>query len=375
MNEPRLLSSCPVSRQSPTRCPSPRRRLRRPRGGFTILELLLASLFGAMLLAGLWSLLRTYERLFTSGEARSEQAQLVRAVFDQLSEDLTRAIADNAASPTSGPVPLRRFGLFGSSQSLQVDVLRPLAPEQIPPVEEEQGPRRNRPAGPRVPELHTVQWRFSDPASVAANSRPGRQGRPSWSGLVRRELDWETPVSAAPPGARSRGIGRLRMKFRLSRAEVSSRPKAEDAGDWNLDDPAVLHVPEVVEASFRYFDGQGFTEQWNSLSRKSLPLAVEIVLRFRTEKVSERRVRVEEQADARQAAAATEPLDGEVHRLLVYLPTTSLARRAEAEKPSLAAPPPAIVYRPRPLPAPPRLGAERPSGQAIPPDQWMRTGQ
>lgn len=362
--------------ESWSRAHLPRGRPACPRRGFTIMELLLASLFGAILLAGLWSLLRTYERLFTSGEARSEQTQLVRAVFDQLAEDLTRAIADNAASPSSGPVPVRRFGLFGSSQSLQVDVLRPVTPEQMPSADEEEGPSRNRPAGPRVPELHTIQWRFSDPETAAANARSVQRRGPSWSGLVRRELDWETPVSAAPSGSASRGIGRLRMKFRLSRAEVSTRPKAEESSDWNLDDPGVLHVPEVVEASFRYFDGQGFSDEWNSLSRKSLPMAVEILLRFRTENTSQRRARVEAETGVRPAAVQPVPIEGEVYRMLVCLPTTSLARRAEAEKPSLAAPAPAVVYRPRPLPAPPRFGGvERPSGQAVPPDQWMRTGQ
>jgi type II secretory pathway component PulJ len=375
MNEPRCRPSCPSPIEARIHGVSPLGRPRRLRGGFTILELLLASVFGAILLAGLWSLLRTYERLFTSGESRAEHAQLVRAVFDQLAEDLSRAIADNAASASSGPAPVRRFGLFGSSQSIQVDVLRPIVPEEMPLGEEEQGLPRNRPASPRVPELHTIQWRFSDPASAAAGARSGRHGGPSWSGLARRELDWETPVSAAPSGSKSRGIGRLRMKFRLSQAEISSRPKADGALDWNLDDPNVLHIPEVVEAAFRYFDGQGFSDEWNSLSRKSLPMAVEVVLRFKTETASQRRIRVEAEADERRAAAQVEPLDGEVHRMLIYLPTTSLARRAEPEKPSLAAPVPAVVYRPRPVPPPRFGGSERPSSQAVPPDQWMRTGQ
>ncbi len=373
MNHPRRSPCRPAWEKPLGHARGPQSRPRCPRGGFTLLELLLASLFGAILLAGIWSLLRTYERLFTLGEARSEHAQLVRAVFEQLAEDLTGAIADNAASPSSGPVPLRRFGLFGSSQSIQVDVLRPIAPEQTPPEEEEQGPQRDRPARPRVPELHTVQWRFSDPASVAATGRVGRQGKPSWSGLARRELDWETPVSAAPAGSSSRGIGRLRMKFRFSRAEVSSRRKAEEERDWNLEDPGVLHLPEVVEASFRYFDGQAFSEEWNSLTRKSLPMAVEIVLRFRTEPAPKPRGRVDAEADNRRETVPPEPIAGEVHRMLVYLPTTSLARRAEDQKPSRAAPP-TVVFRPRPFPPPPRIGGERPAGQAVPPDQWMRTG-
>ncbi len=374
MNAPCCFSLLPARYASRIRRSSPRHRCVPLRSGFTILELLLASLFGAILLAGIWNLLRTYERLFTTGEARSEQAQLVRAVFDQLAEDLTRAIADNAAAPSTGPVPVRRFGLFGTSQSLRVDVLRPLGLEQMPSEEEEQGPGRTRPSGPRVPELFTVQWRFSAPSTAFTSAPGGRLGRPSWSGLARRELDWETPVSAAPPGTKSRGIGRLRMKFRLSRAEGSSRPKTEETADWDLDDPSVMHLPEVVEASFRYFDGQGFTEQWNSLDRKSLPMAVEVVLRFQAEKAVQRHSRVAGEPSDRRANVQPETVEGEVHRMVIYLPTTSLARRPEAERPSLTSAP-AVVFRPRGLPPPPRFGATQPLGETTPPDQWMRTGQ
>jgi hypothetical protein len=141
------------------------------------------------------------------------------------------------------------------------------------------------------------------------------------------------------------------------------------------DDPAVLHVPEVAGVAFRYFDGQGFSDEWNSLSRKSLPMAVEIVLRVRTGDAP--RKDAGSRAEDKVPRPADRPAEaaGETHRLLVYLPTTSLARRSEAEKPSLAAPAPTIVYRPRPLPAPPPPSGMRPSVQTIQPDQWMRTGQ
>jgi type II secretory pathway pseudopilin PulG len=347
----------------------------KPRGGFTILELLLASLFGAILVAALWSLLSTYERMFTVGEERTERAQLVRSVLDQLAEDLTSAIADNAASPSAGPAPVRRFGLFGSSQFFQVDVL------QAPPVEvttgsdEEEGPRRGRARGPRVPELHTVQWRFSDPEKAATGSRTGLQARPSWSGLARRELDWETPASDRSTGGGSRGISRLRRKFRFSRSEASPGTQANDRFNIDPDDPAVLHVPEVAGVAFRYFDGQGFSDEWNSLSRKSLPMAVEIVLRVGTDDAPRKDAGSRATEEVPRPADRPEEVAGETHRLLVYLPTTSLARRSEAEKPSPAAPAPTIVDRPRPLPGPPPPSGMRPSVQTIQPDHWMRTGQ
>jgi hypothetical protein len=241
--------------------------------------------------------------------------------------------------------------------------------------DEEEGPRRSRPRGPRVPELHTVQWRFSDPEKADPGTRAGRQTSPSWSGLVRRELDWETPAADGPPGSGTRGIGRLRRKFRFSRPVAPAQTQVNDRFDIDPLDPSVLHVPEVVGAAFRYFDGQGFSDEWNSLSRKSLPIAVEIVLRVRTGGAPQKETGPQFEDDALRPADQPAQAVGESYRLLVYLPTTSLARRSEAEKPSLAVPAPTVVYRPRPLPAPPPRGGPRPSVQTVQPDQWMRTGQ
>ena len=56
--------------------------------GFTLLEVLLTAILSATLLAGLWSLFGTYLRLFESGQARVERAQLLRALTRQISDDL-----------------------------------------------------------------------------------------------------------------------------------------------------------------------------------------------------------------------------------------------------------------------------------------------
>ncbi len=350
------------------------------RGGFTILELLLASLFGAILMAALWSLLRTYERLFTLGETRTEQAELVRSLLDQLAEDLSSGIADNAASPTGGIAPVRRFGLLGSAQSLQVDVL------QVPPLEaiagpsSESGDASRRARAPRVSELRTIQWRFTDPDRPGAGSRSTGQPKPSWSGLVRRELDWETPASQGPTGrSSSRGIGRLRTKFRFSRgATSSSSSPPSDRFDIDPDDPSILVVPEVVGVKFRYFDGQGFANEWNSLARKSLPMAVEIVLQVRAGKAAEKDERPRTGDASSGASDRPAEVAGDSYRMLVHLPSTSLARRSEASSPSGSPPRAVAVVRERPMPAapsPPPTGAPRGSVKSDLSDQWMRSGQ
>jgi type II secretory pathway component PulJ len=344
---------------------NPRRR------GFTILELLLASLFGAILTAALWSLLNTYERLFTTGETRTEQAQLVDSILGQLAEDLTSAIADNAASPSGGTAAVRRFGLFGSSQAFQVDVLQIPLLESVAGLAGDDGDRRGQGRAPRVPELHTVQWRFSEAEGST------RQAGPSRSGLVRRELDWETPASAGPGNRAPRGIGKSGRKSRFSQPAASTDSPQTGRFDIDPDDPAILHVPEVVGVDFRYFDGQGWSDEWNSLARKSLPMAVEIVLRVKTGKQAGEIAGPQREDELPRPDEASAVDSGESHRLLVHLPSTSLARRTETEKPSLAGPPAPAVYRPRPLPSPPSSppGGVRKMVPSALSDQWMRTGQ
>jgi len=353
----------------------------RRRDGFTLVELLVASLIAVVLMSGLWALLRTYERLFTTGEAKVEQAQLVRAVLDQLAEDLQSAIADNAASPSGGSAAVRRFGLFGSSQGLQVDVL------QVLPIQGIQGPigsqdeRSGRARSPRVPELHTVQWRFEPPESA------DRGGRSAWSGLVRRELDWETPGAGGSGAGTPRRSASVGFQGRIARRSGDPESFLRARFELDEDDPTILWVPEVVGVEFRYFDGQGWSDQWNSLARKSLPLAVAVTVRIRSAEAAKTETATGrtvgggagdlEKAEPQAAPGAVTETPSRAHRLLVCLPTTSLARRAEVEAPAAAAPP-VIVFRAPPLPslpAPPPANAPAPSVNLVLPDQWMRSGQ
>ncbi|MCA9097896.1 MAG: prepilin-type N-terminal cleavage/methylation domain-containing protein, partial [Planctomycetaceae bacterium] len=58
------------------------------RSGFTLLEVLLTVLLSMILLGGLWSLSNIYLRTFERGQDLVEQAQLLRAIQQQVSDDL-----------------------------------------------------------------------------------------------------------------------------------------------------------------------------------------------------------------------------------------------------------------------------------------------
>ena len=62
------------------------------RGGFTLLEVLLASLLATVVLVTLWSLSDIYLKLFVSGKRKIEETQLVRGLTQQFSKDISQVI-------------------------------------------------------------------------------------------------------------------------------------------------------------------------------------------------------------------------------------------------------------------------------------------
>jgi len=398
--------------------PSERRRggaAKGPAAGFTLLEVLLAAALAVVLLAGLWSLLSTYERLFSRGQAKVEQAQLVRILFDQFSQDLRSAIPDTATALPGASSSVRRFGLFGTERSLQVDVLQVAPSQLIAATVAAEGLAWTPPRPLHVPELRTVQYWLEGPVDLGLREGAVRQG------LVRRELDWETPAAEISPGSPPAGPAAEDADTPIEQGPSLAVP-ADPTGvaPFRADpgDSSVLRVPEVAGLEFRYYDGSGWSGQWNSLERKSLPVAVEIVLRLSGDDGRSRRAAdslTEEDAMALLLDDQTAgELSGPSYRFLVFLPSTGLAHApkdaasemlemlAIPEAPSAdRAPPPPVfeppslpVYEPPPLPAfepPPLPVYEPPAGPSALerragelgrplapgalPDQWMRRGR
>lgn len=273
----------------------PRRSDRRgkagSRCGFTLLELLIASALAATLLVGLWTMFSVYSSLFESGFTRVELSQAARALVQQLSDDLHHAIQDplpGVPQRTAGETAVRRFGLLGSADRLRIDVLQPTAElPNLAPVSDTEGIVRER-AGPRIPELRTVYYEFRDPAaerpeeptsdSFAAAGEAEQGGRPRVPGLVRRELDFEVPPAESDNAGRT-FVGRSDLASGGSEADQGRPPEWIDLSEY-FAEGSDIWLPEVVGLSFRYFDGQSWSSSWNSLDRKSLPVAVEVTLQL-----------------------------------------------------------------------------------------------
>ena len=335
--------------------------------GFTLLEVLLATGLAVTLLLGLWSLLSIYTNLFETGQTKTEQSQLARALLEQLTDDLHGAIQDpipGVPAKTRTSTPLRRFVFSGSRHQLRLDVLQltPLRGNLTPVGDSEQFSRE--PSAARVPELRTVSYTFQPPlvsTGVDVESLPG---------LVRREQDFETPAlteSGSDSAVPLSGLG-------ISASGIPGEADSTDSLGPELVDASIIWVPEVVSLEFRYCDGNGWTSDWNSLSRKSLPVAVEVAIQLGAvaeslEAAGESEV-VEsiESGEALDGELASEP-QGPVYRLVIDVPGSPKHRAPRKETRVTTRPPPRPTTR---RIAPRRLPPAEPTVRPLA-DEWMRT--
>ena len=98
-----------------------------------------------------------------------------------------------------------------------------------------------------------------------------------------------------PSGSDSRGSGNslfndeVNQMGGLYRRNID-RAVANFAGEEGImedaDDFADLIAPEVVELTFRYFDGEDWNTEWDNLERGGFPLAVEIVVTLDPERIN-----------------------------------------------------------------------------------------
>ncbi|MGL6226592.1 MAG: hypothetical protein ACRC10_08195 [Thermoguttaceae bacterium] len=191
-------------------------------------------------------------------------------------------------------------------------------------------------AGPQVPELKTVFYDFISLAQIP--SQPNLK----W-GLSRKELDFETPTEPVQVTgqsgnvaevfeedqpfavARSVGTGTIQQSFAATdrndpnsanpdfpnpsfqdssgfptgsnpllsgssnalASPGSSNSSLPNQGGTNLaqnfkneTDLGIMWAPEVVDCRFRYSDGNGWTDSWDSLAQNGLPVAIEVVLQI-----------------------------------------------------------------------------------------------
>ncbi|MEX2287116.1 MAG: prepilin-type N-terminal cleavage/methylation domain-containing protein, partial [Planctomycetaceae bacterium] len=266
---------------------------RRRDSGFTLLEVLLTAILSATLMAGLWSLFGTYLRLFETGQARVERSCLLRALASQFTVDLQSVVppqGDRAGSSTTmskdeanfevrskpdsqhAGARTPQFMLAGNSRILRLEVLQsaPLLPSADIARQDIRG--FNSASLPRATQLRTIVYSFEPPRELSANDREPPPG------LLRRELTWEETRGIAQAAGRAGSMSQSAEQSELTEgfAPLTSADLLEADG---YDDSATW-TPEIVALRFRYSDGHGWHDRWDSREQNALPAAVEIAYRL-----------------------------------------------------------------------------------------------
>ena len=326
--------------------------------GFTLLELLLTSILSTVLLAGLWTLFHTYMRLFETGQAKTEQSQLVRALAQQLSDDLrTVVVAPRAessglreapasaasistGSPTAGSAltqpsgagsfangngkgvtggtsqataTLPRFALVGTSHVLKLEFAQTAPPDTRSPEKTPLVGSLRADIVPAVPELRTILYSFEESREVRATDRKAPPG------LVRVDLDWRTFFERSTGSRRGGPSGAASGAQAALGDSVDTLGLTSSEALQSLPENSWIHIPEVIHCGFRYFDGRDWTEEWDSRQRQSLPAAVEVTMQLSppVERWKTRRSENDKhdaRSDVSRATAETDPAILESHR-------------------------------------------------------------
>ncbi len=310
--------------------------------GFTLLETMLVLILLSSLLGMLWSIVRLYSRSYLTTENRVGRSQLVRSLAQMMNDDLGSAIQDPIhpqLETTTGGTAIRRFGIRGNTQGLQIDVVQPnlFAPTATPEENRQVALGLGKSKAPQVPELKTIFYEFISPAtmkkpeppsdtSISSNiTEDGMEERaPSGSqlvgslqvldnsrdsavslsqqlvekfGLSRRELDFETPFENSGSGsssgdsretvAGSAFVGSLQtptmedLEDPLGKAQEEIGQKILTPTQLTMStEEATLWAPEVVDCHFDYFDGKSWLTDWDSIKKEGLPVAIRVTLKL-----------------------------------------------------------------------------------------------
>lgn len=291
------------------------------RSGYSLIEVLIASVLTATLLAACWNLMSLYSSFLTAGRQEVTERQLARSLFELVAEDVQRVPLPTAppprgALPRSTPAfPLPATGAFaadftGAARAFGYTQAenRPLADPSVEVI------------GTRTSLRITF---FAEPVSkLRAGSATGADDLPGADLALAAAAEPHTvyyhfaPPEPTTPGTDAlpfglhrieAGAGELQRTFEAARASSEDTAIAESQANRNADtltksavemllfpseesgdlpeetqgsgfEPTQEHVPEVVRCEFEFHDGNNWITGWNSRQRRSAPVAIRVTL-------------------------------------------------------------------------------------------------
>jgi hypothetical protein len=210
------------------------------RSGFTLLEILLTLALTVVLLGLLGMAVNVHLRLADTGRNTVEEAQSARLVLGQMADDLRDAI------PVTQP-PSSLGCLQGTRDELQIDISRmPMLEGEAMAAAPRAGASTVFPPG----DVRTVAYLLSKPENAES---------PKLSGLPEQK----------------RGL----LRCEWERASLSFAGQQGEQGKLS---PAVKVLSPAVESiEFTYLDGTTEYQEWDSVKKGKLPIAVRIALAVR----------------------------------------------------------------------------------------------
>ncbi len=258
----------------------PANRVRRRRGGFTLMEVLVAMALSLLLLGGVYSAIHMFWQLSTAGREKMEHAQLARSLFRLMSLDVHstvfalqeqstastgEAVAEDSTLDDSlayetesyeDPLTSLTEGVYGDSENLILHSSRPSRDFTYY----------------AITDVAMSTDRVGDLAAV--NYFLAVRGAGGLSGAVADSTS-SGPISDAASRGSIRGLARLE-------SDQISLGFSEDAAQLeSLASTARLIAPEVISLSFSYWDGFEWLDSWDSELEGRLPSAIEVTVGLR----------------------------------------------------------------------------------------------
>jgi len=263
-------------------------------GGYTLVEMMIAMVLVATLMSVAWGIMSMYNSLLTAGQSQTTEQQLVRSLFQILSEDLSAVSlkSDEHSSPlpgsqTSGLVPALEFDadefspfadvsgiatvpydgparmtLTGTSAAIRVTVRRPAAQTMTTPSDIDllnelgggsqsvEGPQESR--GVQVAEFQTVVYQLQPFGQTEGiSSLPSGLYRLQTDAVELMELRSQRSTIEQSLSIDDVSINRSTLESLLFPQNDALRDEQVDAE--NSSAPSYELIPEVVGCRFQVF--------------------------------------------------------------------------------------------------------------------------
>ncbi|HIE97785.1 MAG TPA: prepilin-type N-terminal cleavage/methylation domain-containing protein [Planctomycetes bacterium] len=290
-----------------------------PRRGYTLAEMLIAMILVAALMSVAWGVMSMYNSLLTAGQSQTTEQQLVRSLFQIMSEDLSAVVlkAGEQSSLQSGS------GVDGGLLPMEFDLEEFTAFPDVSGLEtgSYDGPARitlrGSPTAIRLTIRRPPQQAFRTPSSIDLLSELGggsQQLDTLQEGMAVKVAEFQTVVYQLQPFGQTEGISSLpsglyrlqsdAVEFMDLRSQRSTMERSLSTDDVSIDrstlesllfpqndpirdtrddqenssPPSYELIPEVVGCRFQYFDRQAWVQDWPESRAETLPAAVRISL-------------------------------------------------------------------------------------------------